>query len=72
MNDTRAYMVQCNRDNFDDAKYLMQIFANVLDIDSEKYTIKVVSLDSIMKQKLSNIGAGFWEEAKESLSRVPA
>ena len=69
MNDTNSYIVQCNRDNFDDVRYLMQIFANILDIDSEKYTIKVLSLDSIMKQKLSNIGAGFWEETEVSISR---
>ena len=59
-----TYVVQCNCQNFDDAKYLVQLFANIIDVDNSNYSIKTFSLDSIMKQRLTEIGASFWRETQ--------
>ncbi len=62
MNDNDTYIVQCTRDNFEDARYLVQVFCRVLDIDHKKLSIKTCALDGIMKQRLDDIGASFWPE----------
>lgn len=63
MNDNQSfYVVQCTRDNFEDAKYLVQVFCRVLDVDSRTYCIRTCALDGIMKQRLEGIGASFWQE----------
>ena len=62
MNDNNAYIVQCNQANFDDARYLVQMFCRVIDIDHKNYNIKTFSLDSTIKRRLDEIGASFWPE----------
>ena len=69
MNDNNAYIVQCTRDNFDDVKYLVQVFGLVLDVDYKTYCIKTFSLDGLMKQRLDEIGASFWQEPDYAVTK---
>lgn len=69
MNDNNVYIVQCTRDNFEDAKYLMQLFCHVLDMDLQNYCIKTVSLDGTMKKRLDEIGASFWQEPEYAVTK---
>lgn len=69
MNDNNSYIVQCTRDNFDDAKYLVQMFCRVIDVDSQNYCIKTLSLDGIMKRRLDEIGASFWQEPDYAVTK---
>jgi len=64
MNRANTYIVQCNRENFDDIKHLVQLFSNIIDIDKDSNIIKTLSLDSITKQRLTELGVGFWEETE--------
>ena len=61
-NDNDAYVVQCTKDNFDDAKYLVQVFCHILEIDDGAYSIRTNALDGTMKRKLDEMGASFWQE----------
>ena len=69
MNDNSAYIVKCTRENFEDAKYLVQVFCQVLEIDHQNYCIKTFSLDGIMKRRLNDIGASFWEEPDYAVTK---
>lgn len=62
MNDNSAYIVQCNQDNFDDVRYLLQMFCQVIHVDSRNYCIRIFALDGTLKRRLDDIGASFWEE----------
>lgn len=70
MNDNDTYIVQCNRDNFEDAHYLVQVFCRVLDIDYKKFSIKTCALDGIMKQRLDELGASFWPESQYTAAKT--
>ena len=69
MNDNGAYIVQCTRNNFEDAKYLVQVFCRVIEIDPQNYCIKASSLDSLMKKRLDEIGASFWQEPDYAVTK---
>jgi hypothetical protein len=69
MNDNDAYIVQCTQANFDDARYLVQMFCRVIDIDHKNYYIKTVSLDSTIKKRLDEIGASFWLEPDYAVTK---
>jgi len=69
MNDNNAYIVQCTRNNFDDAKYLVQMFCRVIEIDHKNYCIKTLSLDGLMKKRLDEIGASFWQEPDYAVTK---
>lgn len=60
MNDNDAYIVQCTRENFEDAKYLLQVFCRILEVDARAFSFRTCALDSMMKRRLDEIGAGFW------------
>lgn len=63
MNDnTNVYIVQCTQTNFDDAKYLLQVFCQILEMDTLNYCIKTFALDGTMKQRLTEIGVSFWPQ----------
>lgn len=62
MNDNIAYIVQCTRDNFEDAKYALKMFCRVVEVDEENCCIRTISLDSTMKKRLDSLGASFWQE----------
>ena len=70
MGEDNTYIVQCNSENFDDAQYLIHMFANVIDIDNSNYSIKTFSLDSLMKQRLTELGVSFWEEVNYGIKRA--
>ena len=72
MNDNSAYIVQCTRENFDDAKYLMQIFCQIIDIDAAACCIRILSLDATMKRRLDEIGASFWQEPGYAMTKSAA
>jgi hypothetical protein len=69
MNDNNTYIVQCTKDNFDDARYLVQIFCRVIETDTQNYCIKTFSLDSTMKKRLDEIGASFWQEPDYAITK---
>ncbi|MCE9508375.1 MAG: hypothetical protein K8R48_08730 [Alphaproteobacteria bacterium] len=69
MNDNNAYIVQCTQANFDDARYLVQMFCRVIDIDHKNYHIKTFSLDSTIKRRLDEIGASFWQEPDYAVTK---
>jgi hypothetical protein len=62
MNADDTYIVQCNEENFEEARYHLQMFAHVVDIDSANCCIRTYSLDSTIKRRLGDIGASFWQE----------
>jgi hypothetical protein len=72
MNDNNAYIVQCTQANFDDARYLVQMFCRVIDIDHKGYCIKTFSLDSTIKRRLDEIGASFWPEPDYAVTKSAA
>lgn len=57
------YVVQCTKDNIDDVHCMLQMSANILDIDFQNHSIKTASLDGLMKRRLTDAGASFWQEA---------
>lgn len=69
MNDNNAYIVQCTKDNFDDAKYLVQMYCRIINIDVQNFCIKTFSLDGMMKQRLDEIGASFWQEPDYAVTK---
>ncbi len=70
MNDNiNCYIVQCTRDNFDEAKYLTQLFCKILEVDLKSYCIKTTALDSTMKRRLDELGASFWEEPDYAVTK---
>lgn len=69
MNDNNLYVVQCTQENFEDAKYLVQVFCQIVDIDTSNYCLRTFSLDGTMKQKLDQIGASFWQESACTLAK---
>ncbi len=69
MNDNNAYIVQCTRENYDEAKYLIQMFCRILAVDDKTYCIKTFSLDSTLKQRLDEMGASFWQESSCTIKK---
>jgi hypothetical protein len=69
MNDNNAYIVQCNASNFEEARYIIQVFCRVLAIDEQKFCLKAGSLDSTIKQQLGDIGASFWQEPNYAVTK---
>jgi hypothetical protein len=69
MNDNNAYIVQCSQANFEDVKYLVQMFCRVIDIDHRNCCIKTFSLDSTIKKRLDEIGASFWPEPDYAVTK---
>jgi hypothetical protein len=68
-NENNVYIVQCTKDNFDDVQYMVKMFVQVVDIDPVKYCIKTISLDSIIKKRLCDAGASFWQEPSYAVAR---
>ena len=70
MNENNTYIVQCTGDNFDDVRHMVQLFSSIIDVDNNNFSIRTFSLDSIMKQRLTEIGVGFWEETSRIMRRA--
>ncbi len=69
MNDNNAYIVQCTHQNFEDAKYLINLFCKIIAVDSKNYCIKTFSLDSTIKKRLGEIGASFWQQPNYTVKK---
>ena len=68
-NDNNHYIVQCTRDNFEDVKYLVQMFCQILDVDGANFCLRTFSLDGTMKQRLDEAGASFWQESTYAFAK---
>lgn len=65
-----AYIVQCDGDNFQSVQNLLKIFSTVIEVDAENFTIKSGDIDGILKQKIADLGASFWQEAEYAVANL--
>ena len=70
MNSSSYYIVQGNSENFDNIRNLLNIFTDILEVNEEAFTLKTTAIDSILKQKVADLGASFWQEDEYSISRI--
>jgi|GEM_PF-5075802 len=63
-----AYIVQCSRDNFETIQNLLKIFTTIIEVDTDNLTIKAGDIDSILKEKIADFGASFWQEAEYDIA----
>lgn len=56
------YVVQCEQDNFEDAKCLLQMFCRIVSVDERNHRLTTYALEGMLKQRLVDLGASFWQE----------
>lgn len=69
MGDT-IYIVQGDSDNFENIRNLLNIFTDIIEVDEESFSLKTTAIDSILKQKVADLGASFWQEGEYSISNI--
>jgi len=71
-NDNEVYVVKCTNDNLEDVLCMLKMSARVLHVDSVSCCIKTFSIDSIMKRRLTDAGASFWQEPEYVVAKAAA
>ena len=71
-NDNDVYVVQCTKDNLEDIHCMLKMAVRVLHVDTASCCIKTFSIDSIMKRRLADAGASFWQEPEYAVAKAAA
>lgn len=69
-NDNDIYVVKCTKDNLEDVHCMLKMSARVLHVDTANCCIKTFSIDSIMKRRLTDAGASFWQEPEYVVAKA--